>query len=352
MNIENTKIRIGDNPELSEVIQKRLFEFGVKWWINGSIASYTSKPFLYIDSRKCISYGVSEEVFLAHECKEIPAASLLIPEGFMIKVNSKEEKVKVINLLIGVGYKSFNGENGEEYVKRFAFYSEDVIMQKYGGFTFLGGIISGRSINFTIDQLEEVYKLVNKSEFENKADDQNKMNPNTYNSNTTSTSVDIKSRFPSVFTVESARNPERKKIVYKMLESAGYEDPYNRANKVDEYPGSHVYIDEDGELNGMVRPAKHHFSFEQFVSIYNGFKEFTPKPKLPEINGYPGKFDKENSLITYGCAEIPARLFKDLNRWITETSGNRHVSSITLNSGVIIFAEQIKEVCIFLEANI
>lgn len=160
--------------------------------------------------------------------------------------------------------------------------------------------------------------------------------------------MDIKNRFPASFTVESKGNPELKRLISKMLKEAGWEDsPFNycegRPTDAEYHASAHL-----GRIGGDNNKSNH-FSFQDFVAIYHGFKEYEKLIQLPKINGYDGRYDKENNLIIYGCAEMSVDLIINLNKCITTTCGNRHVTSFKLDSEVEISADQIKAIVEYLE---
>ena len=59
-----------------------------------------------------------------------------------------------------------------------------------------------------------------------------------------------------------------------------------------------------------------------------------PKPQLPVINTYNG--EDKGDYLQYGCAKISKEWFKD--------SSNRHIISLTLNSGVTLNKDHIKAI--------
>ena len=79
--------------------------------------------------------------------------------------------------------------------------------------------------------------------------------------------------------------------------------------------------------------AAHYFKRLGVLDLW--FDKVTEKKiELPSINSYTGKI--EGDFIKYGCAEIPVSWFLK--------EGNRSLSEITLNSGVKINSEQIKQI--------
>jgi len=87
------------------------------------------------------------------------------------------------------------------------------------------------------------------------------------------------------------------------------------------------------------------------------YKEF---PKLPEINGYEGVYDKNHNIIRYGCAVFPVKDLKILYSNIDNFNEvvkknldkyNRTVSHIKLTSGVEISIEQLKDIVEFLNES-
>lgn len=88
IDLSNTKIWIGDNPELSKKVQEKAFELGYKWRI-GDSPRYFDRSCLYF-SDEHITHGESKEIFKEHKYKEI------FPSDLNIKINSNE-----IPLIIG-----------------------------------------------------------------------------------------------------------------------------------------------------------------------------------------------------------------------------------------------------------
>lgn len=90
---------------------------------------------------------------------------------------------------------------------------------------------------------------------------------------------------------------------------------------------------------------------------------FKPKYQLPEINGYSGKL-VDDGYIVYGnnCARFDPAFFKELYSIIIsqDASGkgmsygalqNRKIKSITLDSGVVITIDQIKQIVAYIDNN-
>jgi len=69
--MSNLKFNIGDNPEVSETIQKHLFKLGAMWrFFGGATIRNTEKPYLYL-SNGFITHGNLESFFVADENKEV-----------------------------------------------------------------------------------------------------------------------------------------------------------------------------------------------------------------------------------------------------------------------------------------
>ena len=69
--MSNLKFNIGDNPEVSEAIQKHLFKLGAKWrFFGGATIQNTEKPYLYLSNGR-ITCGSEDYCFFAHKNKKI-----------------------------------------------------------------------------------------------------------------------------------------------------------------------------------------------------------------------------------------------------------------------------------------
>ena len=53
---EKIQFHIGDNPELSELVQRKLFDMGHEWTAEDNIVKHTDSHYLFVDSDQCISY--------------------------------------------------------------------------------------------------------------------------------------------------------------------------------------------------------------------------------------------------------------------------------------------------------
>lgn len=86
IDLTNTKIWIGDNPELSKQVQEKAFELGWKWWNNKGVRN-TQGTSLYFDSGRYISYSDSKTSDYSNnnKYKEIK------PEDLGIVLNPKIE---------------------------------------------------------------------------------------------------------------------------------------------------------------------------------------------------------------------------------------------------------------------
>lgn len=71
--LSNTKIWIGNNPELSRKVQEKAIEIGCEWVIAGRVKSTTKITSIYIDEEKKMSYDddYDEKYFKKHSYKEI-----------------------------------------------------------------------------------------------------------------------------------------------------------------------------------------------------------------------------------------------------------------------------------------
>jgi len=90
----NTKVWIGNDPELSKKIQERAFELGLKWQDGDSSVSMTKQPFLCFDKDTGITYGFRELSFKKHPNKEITPEEIL-----GIKKPTKQEFERVVKWL-------------------------------------------------------------------------------------------------------------------------------------------------------------------------------------------------------------------------------------------------------------
>lgn len=86
IDLTNTKIWIGDNPELSKQVQEKAFELGWTWWNNKGVRN-TQGTSLYFDSGRYISYSDSKTSDYSNnnKYKEIK------PEDLGIVLNPKIE---------------------------------------------------------------------------------------------------------------------------------------------------------------------------------------------------------------------------------------------------------------------
>jgi Protein of unknown function (DUF5661)/ADP-Ribosyltransferase in polyvalent proteins len=75
--LTNTKIWIGDNPELSRAVQEKAFELGWEWIKGGKTVRYTDTVYLTFTNDKSIFFGENDIAFGASEKKEIFASDLL-----------------------------------------------------------------------------------------------------------------------------------------------------------------------------------------------------------------------------------------------------------------------------------
>ena len=73
--LSNTKVFVKDK---SEEIQKKLFEIGFIWCeVPNKEPKYVTKPFLYINNNKNLTYGNDVKTFYSHTYKEISAEDIL-----------------------------------------------------------------------------------------------------------------------------------------------------------------------------------------------------------------------------------------------------------------------------------
>lgn len=73
---------------------------------------------------------------------------------------------------------------------------------------------------------------------------------------------------------------------------------------------------------------------------------------LPKINGYDGVLEK--SYVVYGCAKFNIKYIEELHGLINRNKvllGNKDIASITLDSGVEITIEQIKEIYEYIKSK-
>lgn len=94
LDINNTKIWIGNNPELSRKIQEKAFELGYTWVTGETNAQYLDKETIYFDNNY-LSYSNGDKYYFSkHENREITPMDLGIKE-FEIKPLEQEEKFVV-----------------------------------------------------------------------------------------------------------------------------------------------------------------------------------------------------------------------------------------------------------------
>lgn len=91
--VRKTKIHV-PTPEISEKVQKKLFELGYEWYAGTGVKS-TNKEYLFIYNDKHISWEDSDSYFKKHPHKEITPADLGI--NIFVECNTEEEWVVVKN---------------------------------------------------------------------------------------------------------------------------------------------------------------------------------------------------------------------------------------------------------------
>ena len=74
----NIKVYV-PTPEISEAVQKVLFEDGCRWEFNGKGVEGERLPFLYVDKYGDIRWGLCGSVFNGDGRKEVPYQSILDP---------------------------------------------------------------------------------------------------------------------------------------------------------------------------------------------------------------------------------------------------------------------------------
>lgn len=117
------------SPEMSEMIQEKLFKFGWTWGAGQKGVLYTDKPFLYFHESKYITYGIDFEHFKEKEFKEVRATDILNmtikPQKFNIKLEINVDDVEaecsydaecavmndVSEALEKLGYKNFTAHS-------------------------------------------------------------------------------------------------------------------------------------------------------------------------------------------------------------------------------------------------
>lgn len=77
-------------------------------------------------------------------------------------------------------------------------------------------------------------------------------------------------------------------------------------------------------------------------------------PPIPEVNGYQMTYTKGDDLVTFGCAKIDIKLFREANAFLNiffgDKKGNRIVRGIVLSSGVEITTAQIDDILTYVDA--
>jgi len=91
MNLENTKIWIGDNPELSKNIQLALFKKGILWGGISNKIKHTSMMYLTVDNHNHILYGHNKRAYERNSKKEISYNCLIDKNYDIIKGLLKNE---------------------------------------------------------------------------------------------------------------------------------------------------------------------------------------------------------------------------------------------------------------------
>ena len=90
----------------------------------------------------------------------------------------------------------------------------------------------------------------------------------------------------------------------------------------------------------------------QYIGVehcYNNAEEM-PQYSLPTINGYEGEYSKPDDRVSYGCAVFYVEKLRKL-RGAFGISNKRTITSITLNSGVIITIGQIDQILGYVNNN-
>lgn len=93
----NIKVYV-PTPEISEAVQKKLFEGGCHWEVSGKVVNRERFPFLYVDNYGVIRWNQCESGFNFNGdgCKEVPYQSILDPH-YDIKIawaNGEEVQYK------------------------------------------------------------------------------------------------------------------------------------------------------------------------------------------------------------------------------------------------------------------
>jgi hypothetical protein len=147
--LTNTKIWIGDNPELSRAVQEKAFELGWKWWSGDKKISYIESKSLFFYDDKQIAFSDNDKAnFDDDEKREIFASDLMLEAP-----KTDTEKIDVFSLtgLTLEGKKFIFG--GSELVKdliklestfpkreTFPYRIYDFKDKEYGSITFGKGI--------------------------------------------------------------------------------------------------------------------------------------------------------------------------------------------------------------------
>ena len=86
-------------------------------------------------------------------------------------------------------------------------------------------------------------------------------------------------------------------------------------------------------------------SLSDFLQYWTGEKQYVEPPKLPEVNGYQGKYLADQNIVKYSCAEISEGLIQDFVKFChPKRIGNRQPIGVVLNSGVTLKLEDCRKI--------
>ena len=310
MNLANTKIYCGSNPRLSHAIKNRLEELGFS---TSFVAPLYNNVYFIDDNNVVWGAGpMTQERFKRHSHKEICPAHLLLGD-FSVRV---PDKALAYDMMVEMGFrcaiKLTRGLTGEEYAREFP--GNKVLVCTEGVFDFVD--LSANPIDYK--EFVEIYELIKE----------------------TGSPID---NLPNSFVLNGTM--QEKLAVIQILEREGMECCRRFKEAIKEWH----FMFEKGykpEINGVAASSKDdvpEITFSEFMDYFSGNK---PAPKsLPKINGYTGRYNADENLVVYGCAEIDADLIKGIFKVSqSNTKGNRRIENIVLNSWVIISMGELEEI--------
>jgi hypothetical protein len=159
--LRNTKIWIGNNPELSEKIQKRAFELGWGWGGTEKTIKYLSADSIYFDGSNGMSYGdVGKDFFNNEKNKEVTESDIL---GTQIPNSNSDKEVTKIRLVYDTGtLKLLICNNGSELFDNLTLIEEEA----QGGSLEVKITLSGIDKNNGFFETQGITQEVGKGGFE------------------------------------------------------------------------------------------------------------------------------------------------------------------------------------------